>query len=144
MGISNLIVNDAVKIEFKDIQFSEENKTTLTTFLKEFSHIEALSKYNLSVDNKILLYGHTGCGKTTTAKLLYQLLKKLGSRIDRVFGTQKEYEKILKEQSEALEKIEYHAEFLKNAISEDSSYYTLIEKILAETKKRIWTKTDDQ
>jgi len=73
-----------------------------------------------------------------------RLLKKLGSRIDRVFGTQKEYEKIIKEQSEALEKIEYHAEFLKNAISEDSPYYTLIEKILAETKIRIWTITDDQ
>ncbi|RLC03975.1 MAG: hypothetical protein DRH90_09830 [Deltaproteobacteria bacterium] len=72
------------------------------------------------------------------------LLKKLGSRIDHVFGTQKEYEKIIKEQSEALEKIEYHAEFLKNTISEDSPYYTLIEKILAETKMRIWTKTDDQ
>ena len=73
-----------------------------------------------------------------------KLLKKLGSRIDRVFGTQKEYEKILKEQSEALKKIKYYAEFLKNAISEDSPYYTLIEKILAETKMRIWTKTDDQ
>ena len=73
-----------------------------------------------------------------------KLLKKLGSKIDHVFGTQKEYEKILKEQSEALGNIEYHAEFLKNAISEDSPYYTLIEKILAETKRRIWTKTDDQ
>ena len=68
---------------------------------------------------------------------LHQLLQKLGHRIDKVFGSQKEYEKLIKIQADALEKIEYHTEFLKNAISEDSPYYELIKKILHETKKRI-------
>ncbi|AUC83602.1 AAA family ATPase [Lacinutrix sp. Bg11-31] len=82
MGISNLVINNEVKVELKDIQFSEENKTALTTLLKEFSHIEALGKYNLSVDNKILLYGHTGCGKTTTAKAIAKHLNKKIYTID--------------------------------------------------------------
>ncbi|WP_417236689.1 AAA family ATPase [Bizionia paragorgiae] len=70
MGVSNLTIYDEAKIDFEDIHFSPENKTALTRLLKEFKHIEALSKYGLTVDNKILLYGHTGCGKTTTAKAI--------------------------------------------------------------------------
>jgi DNA-binding NtrC family response regulator len=68
---------------------------------------------------------------------LNQLLQKVGGRIDQVFGSQKEYERLIKIQAEALEKIEYHAQFLKNAISKDSPYNTLITKILHETKKRV-------
>jgi len=68
---------------------------------------------------------------------LNKLLQKLGNRIDQVFGTQKEYENVIKIQAEALEKIEYHTEFLKNALTKESPYYSLIDKILAETKKRI-------
>ncbi len=67
---------------------------------------------------------------------LNQLLQKLGRRLDQVFGTQKEYERLIKIQADALEKVEYHTEFLKNAIPKDSPYYGLIEKILHETKKR--------
>ena len=66
----------------------------------------------------------------------HHLLQKLGQRIDKVFGSQKEYERLLKIQADALEKIEYHAALIKNAFSEDSPYYTLINKILHETKKR--------
>lgn len=67
---------------------------------------------------------------------LHRMLQKVGHRIDQVFGSQKEYERVIKIQADALEKIEYHTEFLKNAIPEESSYYALIDKILDETKKR--------
>lgn len=57
-------------IPLEDIHMSEVNKNALDLLLKEFKHIEALQRYNLPVDNKLLLFGHTGCGKTTAAKAI--------------------------------------------------------------------------
>lgn len=63
-------------ITLDEIQFSEENKSILVRFLREFNHIEKLKEYGLPVDNKILFYGHTGCGKTVTARAIAHKLGK--------------------------------------------------------------------
>ncbi|TYB72499.1 AAA family ATPase [Bizionia saleffrena] len=76
MSVSNLTIHDETTIDFDTIHFSPENKNSLTRLLKEFKHIDALSKYDLAADNKILLYGHTGCGKTTTAKAIAKHINK--------------------------------------------------------------------
>jgi len=68
---------------------------------------------------------------------IQRMLKTLGSRIDHVFGMQKEYETIIQTQAEALEKIEGYAEHLKDAVPRESPYYEVIEKIFEESKKRI-------
>ena len=68
---------------------------------------------------------------------IQKMLKTLGSRIDKVFGMQKEYETIIQTQADALEKIETYAQHLKDAIEEESPYYPLVEKIFEESKKRI-------
>ncbi|WP_452601338.1 AAA family ATPase [Pontimicrobium sp. MEBiC06410] len=73
----NLVINDkSTVIPLENIHFSEENKRALNQLLKEFKYIEALKEYNLPVDNKLLLFGHTGCGKTTTAKAIAKALSK--------------------------------------------------------------------
>jgi DNA-binding NtrC family response regulator len=68
---------------------------------------------------------------------LKRILRTLGKKIDHLFGTQKGYEEIIETQSEALEKIEGYADHLKEAIPGESPYYSLIEKILEESKRRI-------
>lgn len=58
------------------IHFNEKNRDALNQLLKEHKHIKALKKYDLPVDHKLLLFGHTGCGKTTTAKAIALALNK--------------------------------------------------------------------
>lgn len=76
MNLYELVVNDTEKIVLEDLLFSEENKSALLQTIKEHKYIEELKKYNLKVDNKILLHGHSGCGKTTTAKAIATALNK--------------------------------------------------------------------
>ena len=76
--LSNLILSpkENQAIELDKIHFSSKSKSLLDQLLKEFEHLEVLNKYNLPVDNKVLLFGHTGCGKTTTANAIAQELNK--------------------------------------------------------------------
>lgn len=76
MNLNDLTVIDTEKIALDDLFFSEENKISLLQIIKEHQYIDELKKYNLKVDNKILLHGSSGCGKTTTAKAIAHTLNK--------------------------------------------------------------------
>ena len=65
------------------------------------------------------------------------MLKNLGSRIDNVFGLQRQYEAILQHQTEALERIEEYAEVLKDGLPADSPYQEMVAKISEEAQKRV-------
>lgn len=77
MALSDYILNSTqTTLGLDDIHLSDANKSSLKQLLKEFKHVAVLNQYQLPVDNKVFLFGHTGCGKTTTAKAIAQALNK--------------------------------------------------------------------
>lgn len=63
-------------LDLKDLYLSEQNKIKINQLLEELTYIDALRTYNLPIDNKILLFGMTGCGKTATAHAIAKRLNK--------------------------------------------------------------------
>lgn len=76
MAIFDLVIDDKEVIEIENLFFDSKNKQVLLQLIKEHQYLEELKKYHLSVDNKLLLYGSSGCGKTATAKAMAKALNK--------------------------------------------------------------------
>lgn len=70
MQLFDLVITNKQDVDLNEIVLEAKNKESITNLLKEYKYIEELSKYNLPINNKILLYGSSGCGKTTTAKAI--------------------------------------------------------------------------
>ena len=66
----DLILFDREKVSLDSVVLNENNKKELEQLLKEFQYGDELKKYNLPINNKIILHGHSGCGKTMTAKAI--------------------------------------------------------------------------
>lgn len=70
-------------------------------------------------------------------KQLEKMLRTVGGKIDSLFGRQREYESIVQAQAKALKKIDDYAQHLRNAIPPDNPYFSMIEKIEEEARKRL-------
>lgn len=60
--------------EKSEIVLSESVNNKIEGLVKEFNNREMLKRLNLDVENRLLLCGPPGCGKTTTAYLISSLL----------------------------------------------------------------------
>lgn len=76
MNLFDLIINDKEPVLLEDVFLDKENKTAIGQLIKEHRFIAELSAYGLPVNNKILLHGASGCGKTTAAKAIATALNK--------------------------------------------------------------------
>ena len=76
MNILNLLIDDREQVELSDIFLSEDNRQQILQLIKEQKYADELLKYDLPINNKIFLFGNSGCGKTTTAKAIATALKK--------------------------------------------------------------------
>lgn len=76
MNVYGLIINDREDVSLSDVFLSDENQRSIGQLIKEHRYVEELDKYGLPVNNKVLLHGNSGCGKTTTAKAIARALGK--------------------------------------------------------------------
>lgn len=76
MNIFDLVINDKEKVSLEDVLLPDFSRNTVLQLIKEHKYVDELAKYNLPVNNKVLLQGHTGCGKTLTAKAIANALNR--------------------------------------------------------------------
>jgi len=76
MDIHDLIIRDREVVSLEDVFLDAESKKDIQQLIKEYKYVDELTKYNLPVNNKVLLQGSSGCGKTTTAKAIANALGK--------------------------------------------------------------------
>lgn len=76
MNIYDLLINDKEQVSLTDIFLEDSSKQSFVQLIKEHTYIEELHTYGLPVNNKILLHGSSGCGKTMTAKAIAKELDK--------------------------------------------------------------------
>ncbi len=76
MNVYNLIIQDKEQTDLSEVFLSDDNRKAIEQLIKEHAYLEELHQYGLPVNNKVLLFGASGCGKTTTAKAIANRLQR--------------------------------------------------------------------
>lgn len=76
MNLYNLIIQDKEEVTLDDVFLDPKNREQIVQLIKENTYSKELQEYGLPVNNKVLLEGNSGCGKTMTAKAVANALGK--------------------------------------------------------------------
>lgn len=76
MNLYDLIIQDKEQVTLHEVFLEESNKEQFIQLIKEHTYIKELHAYHLPVNNKVLLQGSSGCGKSMTAKAIANALGK--------------------------------------------------------------------
>ncbi|ASK29784.1 ATPase [Chryseobacterium sp. T16E-39] len=76
MNLYNLIIQDKEEVTLNDVFLEDTNRKHFVQLIKEHTYLKELQEYGLPVNNKVLLQGSSGCGKTMTAKAIANALGK--------------------------------------------------------------------
>ncbi|WP_292008648.1 ATP-binding protein [Chryseobacterium sp.] len=76
MNLYNLIIQDKEQVSLQDVFLEKSNRNQFIQLIKEHTFIRELQEYGLPINNKVLLQGSSGCGKTMTAKAIANTLGK--------------------------------------------------------------------
>src|SRR5690606_21214195 len=76
MNLFDLIIHDKEQISLDSVFLTKENRAAVEQLIQEHKYLQHLAQYDLPVNNKVLLEGKSGCGKTTTAKAIATALGK--------------------------------------------------------------------
>ncbi len=76
MNLYNLIIQDKEEVTLNDVFLEPHHQEQFLQLIKEQKYVKELQEYGLPVNNKVLLEGSSGCGKTMTAKAIANSLGK--------------------------------------------------------------------
>ncbi|ASO04041.1 AAA family ATPase [Arenibacter algicola] len=76
MNVVDLVINNKDRVSLEDVFLNKENSKSIQQLIKEHKYVDELNRYGLPVNNKVILEGNSGCGKTMTAKAIANALGK--------------------------------------------------------------------
>jgi len=76
MNVFDLIIRDGTRVSVDEVFLTPDSRAKVVQLIREYRFSAEIASHGLPLNNKVLLQGASGCGKTTTAKAIAHALGK--------------------------------------------------------------------